>query len=98
VERLGRAVRFSPEGRGVRVWIEGSPGADETTVVTGSIAEVRPDGSAVVQLDEPVGELRRFRAVPDESGWGLDALWFSFIAVNVEELDGVRWFIRLNRG
>lgn len=97
VELLGRAARFSPAGRGVRIWVEGSPGADETTVVTGSIAEVLPDGSAVVVLDGPVGELRSFHAIPDERGWGLDALWFSFIAVNVSELDGVRWFIRLNR-
>jgi hypothetical protein len=81
----------------VRVWVEGSPGADETKVVTGSIAEVRDDGSAMVVLDEPHDGLQRFHAVPDEQGWGLDALWFSFIAVNVEELDGTRWFIRLNR-
>jgi hypothetical protein len=97
VERLGRAVRFSPAGRGVRIWVEGSPGADETTVVTGTLREVRADGSAVVELDEPHDGLRRFHALPDERGWGLDALWFSFIAVNVAELDGVRWFIRLNR-
>lgn len=98
VERLGRAVRFSPTGRGVRIWVEGSPGADETRVVTGSIAELGEDGSAVVDLDEPHDGLIRFRAMPDERGWGLDALWFSFIAVNVEERPGTRWFIRLNRG
>jgi hypothetical protein len=106
VERIGRTMRFSPEGRGIRVWVEGEPGADETAVVPGAIAEVLPDGTAIVQLDEPasVGDrkLRRFRAVPDEHGWGLHALWFSFIAVNVHELDGdepplARWFIRLNR-
>lgn len=98
VERLGRAARFSPAGRGVRIWVEGSPGADETKVVTGAIAEIRPDGSAIVRLDEPHEGLQHFHAVPDEHGWGLDALWFSFIAVNVEELDETRWFIRLNRG
>jgi hypothetical protein len=99
-------MRFSPEGRAVRVWIEGSPGADETTVVVGAIAELLPDGGAIVNLEEPATacgrELRRFRAVPDEHGWGLHALWFSFIAVNVYALDGdeplERWFIRLNRG
>ena len=98
VERLGRAVRFSPAGRGVRVWVEGSPGADETRVVTGTLTAVLPDGSATVELDEPHDGLQRFRAVPEERGWGLDALWFSFIAVTVEELPGARWFIRLNRG
>lgn len=71
------------------------PGADETEVVRGRIAEVR-DGQAVLELDEPA---RRLRAVPHEPGWGLEALWFSFIAVDVFELDDGaplgRWFIRL---
>jgi hypothetical protein len=105
VERIGRTMRFSPQGRGVRVWIEGAPGDDETTVVTGLIAEVGRDGIAIVDLDQPASagghELRRFRAVPGEHGWGLHALWFSFIGVNVYALDGdeplERWFIRLNR-
>jgi hypothetical protein len=106
VERIGRTLRFSPEGRAVRVWIEGAPGGDETTVVAGAIVELRPDGGAVVNLEQPASagghELRRFRALPDEHGWGLHALWFSFIAVNVYAVDGdeplARWFIRLNRG
>jgi hypothetical protein len=38
-------------------------------------------------------------AIPHEPGWGLQALWFSFIAVEAFELDGRarlgRWFIRL---
>jgi hypothetical protein len=105
VERIGQRLRFSPEGRAVRVWIEGAPGADETTVVAGAVTEVLADGTAIVDLEDPAlagdRELRRFRAVPDEHGWGLHALWFSFIAVNVYALDGgpplARWFIRLNR-
>lgn len=105
VERIGRSLRFSPAGRPVRVWVQGAPGGDETTVVLGAIAAVLPDGAAVVDLAQPIvaggHELRRFRAVPDEHGWGLHALWLSFIAVNVYELDGdtplARWFIRLNR-
>jgi hypothetical protein len=105
VERIGQTLRFSPEGRAVRIWIEGAPGADETTVVAGAVTEVLADGAAIVDLEDSVAaggrELRRFRAVPDEHGWGLHALWFSFIAVNVYALDGdeplARWFIRLNR-
>jgi hypothetical protein len=106
VERVGRLARFSPEGRPVRVWIEGAPGGDDTDVVEGVLAEARPDG-ALVELHEParVGgrELRRFLAVPRERGWGLEALWFSFIAVDVHEPgDGggeplARWFLRLGR-
>ena len=46
-ERVGRAVGFSPEGRSVRVWVKGMPGADETEVVGGTITEVR-DGDAVL--------------------------------------------------
>jgi hypothetical protein len=95
LERLGNALRFSPEGRSVRVWVEGMPGADETRVVPGTIAEVRDDG-AVLHLGD---DDRWVLAVPHEPGWGLQALWFSFIAVDVFELDGRqpvgRWFIRL---
>jgi hypothetical protein len=84
-------VRFSPQGRPVRVWIEGMPGADETRVVPGTITELR-DGGAVVQL-------RLILAVPRDSGWGLHAMWFSFIAVDAFELEnGERlgeWHIRL---
>ena len=98
LERVGSALGFSPEGRSVRVWIRGMPGGDETEVVAGTITEVREDG-AVLFLREPDREQRWILAVPQEPGWGLQALWFSFIAVDAFELDGRerlgRWFIRL---
>jgi hypothetical protein len=98
LERIGRLLRFSPQGRPVRVWIEGMPGADETRVVPGTITELR-DGGAVVQLREPDREPRLILAVPRDSGWGLHAMWFSFIAVDAFELEnGERlgeWHIRL---
>ena len=97
---MGSALGFSPEGRSVRVWIRGMPGGDETEVVAGTITEVREDG-AVLFLREPDREQRWILAVPLEPGWGLQALWFSFIAVDAFELDGRerlgRWFIRLGR-
>jgi hypothetical protein len=100
LERLGGALGFSPEGRTVRVWVEGMPGADETEVVEGTITEVRDDG-AVLCVREPDGGERWVLAVPHEPGWGLQALWFSFIAVDVFELESRerlgRWFIRLGR-
>jgi hypothetical protein len=96
LERIGRILRFSPVGRPVRVWVEGMPGADETRVVAGTITELR-NGGAVVYLREP--EPRWILAVPRDPGWGLQALWFSFIAVEAFELeDGERlgeWHIRL---
>jgi hypothetical protein len=98
LERLGNALGFSPEGRSVRVWVRGMPGGDETEVVAGTITEVREDG-AVLYLREPDREQRWVLAVPQEPGFGLQALWFSFIAVEVFELEGRaplgRWFIRL---
>jgi hypothetical protein len=98
LERLGNALGFSPEGRAVRVWIEGIPGGDETRVVPGTITELRDDGAVLYLRDEDRVE-RWVLAVPREPGWGLQALWFSFIAVDVFELDGHeplgRWFIRL---
>lgn len=98
LERVGSALGFSPEGRSVRVWVRGMPGADETEVVAGTITEVRGEG-AVLYLREPGREQRWVLAVPQERGWGLQALWFSFIAVDVFELEGRRplgrWFIRL---
>jgi hypothetical protein len=98
LERLGRLLRFSPEGRPVRVWVEGMPGADETHVVPGTITELR-QGAAVVYLREPEGGPRWVLAVPRDPGWGLYALWFSFIAVDAFELEnGVglgEWHIRL---
>jgi hypothetical protein len=99
LERLGSLFGFSPAGRAVRVWVVGMPGADETEVVPGTITEVRPDGGAVIYLREPDRDERWVLAVPSEPGWGLQALWFSFIAVEAFDLDGEerlgRWFIRL---
>jgi hypothetical protein len=95
LERVGSALGFSPEGRPVRVWVKGMPGADETEVVGGTITELRED-AAVLVLEDPE---RSLRVVPHEQGWGFGALWFSFIAVDVFELEGGksvgRWFIRL---
>ena len=87
LERFGSAIGFSPEGRAVRVWVRGM------------ITELRDDG-AVLYLREPGRDERWVLAVPHEPGWGLQALWFSFIAVDVFELDERReplgrWFIRL---
>jgi hypothetical protein len=98
LERVGSVIGFSPEGRDVRVWVRGMPGADETEVVPGTIAEVRDDGAVLVLRAPDAGE-RRLWAVPHEAGWGLQALWFSFISVDVFELEGREpvglWFIRL---
>jgi hypothetical protein len=95
LERVGGALGFSPEGRSVRVWVKGMPGGDETEVVAGTITEVRDDGAVVFLRDQQ----RWILAVPQEPGWGLQALWFSFIAVDAFELEGGnrlgRWFIRL---
>jgi hypothetical protein len=97
LERVGSAIGFSPEGRAVRVWVKGMPGADETEVVPGTLVEVHDDGTAVLSVEE-----RRLRVVPHEPGWGLQALWFSFISVDVFELDAEErlglWFIRLGTG
>ena len=82
----------------MRVWVRGMPGGDETEVVPGTITEVRDEG-AVLYLREPDREERWVLAVPHEPGWGFLALWFSFIWVDVLELEGRvrlgRWFIRL---
>jgi hypothetical protein len=98
LERVGSVIGFSPEGRDVRVWVRGMPGADETEVVPGTIAEVRDGGAVLVLRPSDAGE-RRLWAVPHEAGWGLQALWFSFISIDVFELDGREpvglWFIRL---
>lgn len=76
------------------------PGADETEVVGGSIAEVRDEGAVISLREEPRSSPRSVLAVPEEPGWGLQALWFSFIAVEVFDLDGGerlgRWYIRLD--
>jgi hypothetical protein len=105
LERVGGALGFSPEGRPVRVWTEGRPGEEESRIQEGTVVEVA-DGGALVELDEPVTadgrELRRVLLVPRERGWGLRALWFSFIAVDAfpahregERLG--RWWMRLGR-
>lgn len=102
VERIGRIFGFSPEGRAVRVWVRGAPGGEETEVVGAVVEEVRSE-AAVVRLERPVevgGRLvGRVLALPHERGWGLAALWFSFIAVDAFELGGEepvgRWFVRL---
>jgi hypothetical protein len=74
------------------------PGADETEVVAATITEVRGE-EAVLRLGDSDGPQRWVVAVPQEPGWGLKAMWFSFIAVEAFELDGRdrlgRWFIRL---
>ncbi len=84
----------------MRVWVRGMPGADETEVVPGSIAEVRDEGAVISLREEPRASSRSVLAVPEEPGWGLQALWFSFIAVEVFDLDGGerlgRWYIRLD--
>jgi hypothetical protein len=89
LERVGRAIGFSPEGREVRVWVQGMPGADETEVVPGLIESVRDDGAVLLLREADAGGVsRRVLAVPHEPGWGLQTLWFSFIAVDVFALDG----------
>jgi hypothetical protein len=74
------------------------PGADETEIVAATITEVRGE-EAVLHLREPDAPHQWVIAVPEEPGWGLQALWFSFIAVEAFELEGRerlgRWFIRL---
>jgi hypothetical protein len=98
LERVGSALGFSPEGRAVRVWVRGMPGGDETEVVPGTITELRDDGAVLYLRSEDQSE-RWLLAVPHEPGWGFQALWFSFISVDVFELEGReqlgRWFIRL---
>ena len=101
VERIGRLVGFSPEGRAVRVWTHSRPGEEDARVVPGTLAEITAQGGVVV-LAEPVavgtGEAREVLAVPAEPGWGFQALWFGFIAVDASTPDGHplgRWWLRL---
>jgi hypothetical protein len=101
VERVGGVLGFSPEGRPVRVWTQGRPGEEDSRIQEGVVIEVVDDG-ALVELDEPVGDLRRVLLVPRERGWGLRALWFSFIAVDAfpahREGDPIgHWWMRLGR-
>ena len=82
----------------MRVWVQGMPVADETELVPGTITELR-DGAAVVYMSEPGCAPRWVLAVPRDAGWGLEALWFSYIAVNAFELENGaglgEWHIRL---
>ena len=103
VERIGRLIGFSPEGRAVRVWVESRPGEEDARVVPGTLAEITARGG-VLALSEPVavdGDDQRARqvlAVPAEPGWGFHALWFGFIAVDAATLEGRpigRWWLRL---
>ena len=98
LERVGEAFRFTPEGRAVRVWVRGMPGADDTQVVPGRLSDVS-EGEAVLQLRPGEPGAKTFRVAPHEPRWGLGALWFSFISVDVFEAEGGapvgRWFIRL---
>ena len=90
LERLGRGLRFTPVGRRVRVWVEGWPGEEESKVLEATVTGVF-DGVAVLEFDPPARlaerEVRFARAAPRESGFGLDALWFSFIAVDASALE-----------
>ena len=94
LERLGRRFRFTPVGRHVRVWVEGWPGEEDSRVLEARVA-ARSEASAVLEFDDG----RRAEVVPRERGFGLDALWFSFIAVDAADPDTGeplgRWAIRL---
>jgi hypothetical protein len=108
LERLGRGLRFSARGRQVRVWVEGWPGEEDSRVLEATVIDVSA-GAAVLELDSPAllggREVRFARATPRERGFGLDALWFSFIAVDAVALTGSdgavegeplgRWAMRL---
>ena len=101
IVRLGGELGGSPEGKAVRVWTEGRPGEEESRIQEGVVIEVVGDG-ALVELDEPFDDLRRVLLVPREKGWGLRALWFSFIAVDAfpAHRDGQalgHWWMRLGR-
>ena len=73
----------------MRVWVEGWPGEEDSRVVEATVLRVS-HGAAVLELDPPahVGdrEVRFARAAPRERGFGLDALWFSFTAVDAAAL------------
>ena len=104
IERLGRAFRFSPQGRRVRVWVHSRPGEEDARIALGRIESIDA-GAALVTFDEPVvtdaGRVERVRAVPAEPGYGLEALWFSFISFDAYppgEAAGeplARWWMRL---
>jgi hypothetical protein len=99
LEWLGRRLGFSPEGRRVRVWVEGWPGEEDSKVLEATVA-ARTGASATLEFQEPgPGGVRVARIVPRERGFGFDALWFSFIAVDASRTDTGeplgRWAIRL---
>jgi hypothetical protein len=101
LERLGRGLRFSPKGRRVRLWVEGWPGEEDSRVLEATVMDVS-GRAAVLELDPPAllggGEVRFARVTPRERGFGLDALWFSFIAVDAATEEGEplgRWAMRL---
>jgi hypothetical protein len=108
IEWLGRRLHFSPEGRRVRVWVEGWPGEEDSRVLEATVIQAA-GGTAVLELEPPLahggGEVRYVRVAPREPGFGLDALWFSFIAVDAARLAGPdpigeaeplgRWAMRL---
>jgi hypothetical protein len=101
VERIGRLIGFSPEGRALRVWVESRPGEEDARVVPGTLAEIT-DRGGVLALAEPVtvggDQARQVLAVPTEPGWGFHALWFGFISVDAATLEGRpigRWWLRL---
>jgi hypothetical protein len=91
---VGRRMRFSPEGRRVRVWVEGWPGEEDSKILEATVTD-RSRASAVLEFDDG----RRATVAPRERGFGLDALWFSFIAVDAADADTGeplgRWAIRL---
>jgi hypothetical protein len=106
LERIGRGLGFSPAGREVRVWTHSRPGEEDAVVVAATVVEVTERG-ALLELHEPFGaeggEVRRVLAVPTESGWGLEAMWFSFIEVDAFRAHAVdapigRWWLRLGGG
>ena len=85
----------------MRVWVESRPGEEDARIVPGTLAEIT-DRGGVLALSEAVGvaghETRRALAVPAEPGWGFQALWFGFIAVEASTLEGRpigRWWVRL---
>lgn len=104
IERIGRAIRFSPEGRRVRVWVHSRPGEEDARIALARVEAVA-GGRAVLVFDHPVDaggrQLERVLAVPVEAGYGLEALWFSFISFDAHPVSDetreplARWWMRL---
>lgn len=76
------------------MWVEGWPGEEDSKILEATVAE-RSGSSAVLEFEDGA----RARVVPRERGFGLDALWFSFIAVDAVDTETGeqlgRWAIRL---